>query len=273
MKSIWIILPWVLVPAVASEIRWTASGTVSGTPGAGFSGLAAAGDPVAIELVYETGAVVNARSFIPIGDTIIGRAWFHGPLKLAITVTIGDATWRGEMPEVSGETNVMESSCRDFGGSPDWFKVTLDSARGGTYPAFPQNGAETARSLEIEFRDDAAPADLFFVHQLPDTLSCLPQMTSAKGAVRAGAGAIHFELDPATVRVAQPQVPVTIANLPGGIELTWATEDGKNYRLESTSDLKCWVEEGRFSGDGNPVRDFFNPFPGDSRRFYRVVEN
>ncbi len=59
----------------------------------------------------------------------------------------------------------MVSSCWDGGGSPDRFTVTLDSARGGTFPDFPYTGSETSRALVIEFRDDQVPAGLFTIHQ------------------------------------------------------------------------------------------------------------
>lgn len=262
-----------VVPVSAAEIRWTGSGTVSGVGGAGFAGLATVGDPVDFEMVYDTGMEVSRRSLLQIGDAFAGVAWFHGPANLSIRITIGGSVWEGEMPEVPASTNVMESQCWDFGGNPDWFKTTLDSSRGGTYPVFPYSGEGTTRSLEIQFRDDTSPANLFVIHQLPDGLSCLPQMTTASGAVRAGSDAVTFTLNPATVRVAQPQVPLSIARVEGGIELAWDTEDGKNYRLESTPDLKCWFEEGRFVGDGNPIIDFSNPFGRDPTRFFRVVEN
>ncbi len=261
------------IVASASEIRWTGSGTVSGMSGSGFDGLATAGDPVQIELVYDSGCLVDGRSLLPIGGSLAGRAWFHGAADLSITITVGENSWVGEMPTVGEGTNVMESLCWDPSGTTDWFKVTLDAARGGTFPGFPYGGSETARSLEIEFRDDVSPTGLFSVHQLPNSLSCLPELTSASGAVRAGADSISFTLDLSTVKVAQPGVPLSIARISEGIELIWETENGKNYRLESTPDLKCWIWEGDFLGDGNPISEVFNPFGFDSKRFYRVVEN
>jgi len=194
--------------ANSAEIRWTASGSVSGLSGSGFAGLASVGDPLEITMVYDSAATVAPRSFFNIGAAFYGEAWFHGAAELAITVKIGEKLWRGEMPTVPAGQAVMVTQCWEGGGSPDRFQVTLDTARGGDFPDFPYGGVESSRTLEVEFRDDQSPAALFSIHQLPDTLSCLPEMTSATGAVRAGGDAISFTLDVTTVKVSQPQVPV-----------------------------------------------------------------
>ena len=267
-----LILAALSVSAGSAEIRWPASGSVSGQTGVGFPGSITVGSPVEITMVYDSTTAMSPRSFLNFGSAFFGEAWFYGAAELAITVRIGETLWRGEMPMVPAGQNVMVSSCWDGGGSPDRFTVTLDSARGGTFPDFPYTGLETSRALVIEFRDDQSPAGLFTIHQLPDTLSCLPEMTSASGAVRAGADAILFTLDVSTVKVAQPQVQLSIATENGGIRLTWNTEEGKSYRLDSTANLKCWFEEGKHVGNGNPVHQLLFPFLTNPRRFYRVVE-
>lgn len=276
MKILRILPTLVLLPFCgvnSAEIRWTASGTISGLNGTGFSDFAGIGDPVEITMVYDSATSVNPRSFFSIGAASFGEAWFFGEAGLAITVKIGGNQWRGEMPTVPEGQNVMLTRCWEGGGSPDLFKVTLDSARGGTYPEFPYGGTDSSRSLEIEFRDDQAPANLFAIHQLPGTLSCLHEMTSAWGAVRAGADSIIFTLDISTVKVSQPQVPVSIDPVTGGIRLTWETEDGKSYRLDGTADMKCWFVEGRYTGNGIPIQQILYPFAFNPQRFYRVVED
>jgi hypothetical protein len=104
----------------ASEVRWTARGTVSSLTGAAFAETdVAAGDIVEISLVYDSNSQVNGQSYLPIGEVIAGRAWFHGAVGLGITVKIGDKIWTGEMPNIPSTENVLESVCWDFGGNPD----------------------------------------------------------------------------------------------------------------------------------------------------------
>lgn len=257
----------------AAEVRWTASGTVSTISGTAFSGTGAAtGSAVEIVMVYDSKTEVNGRSYLPIDGAIAGRAWFRGAANLGITVKIGGNTWSGEMPSIPAGVNVMESVCWDFGGNPDWFNVTLDAARGGTFPSFPQAGNETTRALKLEFRDDTTPAELFDVHVLPDSLTNLCAMTSASGAVQAGTSTLAFTLNPATVAVTLPRVPVALNKTVTGIELFWESEFGKTYRIEGTSDLRCWSEEGIEPGNGTLIQRNLTPFATYPKRFYRIVE-
>ena len=274
-------LVWMLMAAVvalaagepvgAAAIGWTASGKVSSVTGSAFTGGVAANDAVQVELSYDSGVQLNGRSYLPINGALAGRAWFQGPADLKITVRIGDKVWSGEMPEIPAGTNVMELLCWDFGGNPDWFNVTLDAARGGNFPSFSLGETESVRSLILEFRDDTSPADLFQVHMLPDSVSQVCQMTSAKGAVNAGASQILFTIDPATVAVSMPGVPVKIAKAPGGVELEWQSEAGKTYRIEGSADLRCWSDDGIIQGTGGIVRATLNPLATLKRRFYRVA--
>jgi hypothetical protein len=257
----------------AAEIRWTARATVSSISGTAFSvpGVAT-GQAVEIEMVYDSNTDVNGRSFLPIESAFAGRAWFYGQADLGITVRIGENTWTGAMPTIAFGTNVMESVCWDFGGNPDWFKVTLDSARGGTFPSFPQSGNELVRALVLEFRDDTSPAELFDIHVLPDSVTNVCAMTSATGSITAGTSTLAFTIDPSSVSVSQPRVPVSIAQVNGGIQLSWESELGKNYRVEGSSDLRCWSQEALQSGNGALRQQLLTPFATYSKRFYRVVE-
>lgn len=257
----------------AAEVRWTAQGTVSSISGAAFSGTGVvSGSAVEIVLVYDSKTEVNGRSYLPIDGAIAGRAWFRGAANLGITVKIGDNTWSGEMPNIPAGVNVMESVCWDFGGSPDSFVVTLDQARGGTFPSFPLSGTETNRALKLEFRDDTTPAELFDVHVLPDSLANVCAMTSASGTVQAGTSILAFTLNPATVNVTLPKVPVALTKTPTGIQLHWESEFGKTYRIEGTSDLRCWSEEGIELGNGTLIQRNLTPFATYPKRFYRIVE-
>lgn len=257
----------------ASEVRWTARGTVSSLSGAAFSATGVVtGHAVEIEMVYDSNTDVNGRSFLPIGSGFAGRGWFYGQANLGITVRIGHNTWNGAMPTIAFGTNVMESVCYDFAGNPDWFKVTLDSARGGTFPSFPQSGNESVRALVLEFRDDTSPAELFDIHVLPDSVTNVCAMTSATGSITAGTSTLAFTIDPSSVSVSQPRVPVSIAQVNGGIQLSWESELGKNYRVEGSSDLRCWSQEALQSGNGALRQQLLTPFATYSKRFYRVVE-
>ena len=150
--------------------------------------------------------------------------------------------------------------------------MTLDQARGGTFPSFPLSGNETNRALKLEFRDDTTPAELFDVHVLPDSLANVCAMTSASGTVQAGTSILAFTLNPATVNVTLPKVPVALTKTPTGIQLHWESEFGKTYRIEGTSDLRCWSEEGIELGNGTLIQRNLTPFATYPKRFYRIVE-
>lgn len=257
----------------AAEIRWTARGTVSTISGAEFSGTGVeVGNPAEFEMVYDSDTSMNPRSFISFGGPIAGVAWFHGAANLRITVRIGVHTWTGEMPDIPSDVSVMESSCWDFGGNPDVFKVTLDAARGGKFPGFPQSGVETALALNLEFRDTTTPAGLFDVHLLPGSLTNVCEMTSASGSIVAGASSIAMTIDPTSVGVSLPQVPVSIAREEGGIQLSWKTQQGKLYRIEGSSDLRCWSNEGVYAGNGEIYQQSLTPFEIHPQRYYRIAE-
>ena len=257
----------------AAEVRWTARGTVSSISGAAFSGTGVvSGSAVEIVMVYDSKTDVEGRSYLPIGGAIAGRAWFSGAANLGITVKIGENTWSGEMPNIPAGVNVMESVCWDLAGNPDWFNVTLDAARGGTFPSFPHAGNETTRALKLEFRDDTSPAELFNVHVLPDSLTNVCAMTSAAGAVLAGTSTLAFTVNPSSVNVTLPKVPVALNKTATGIELFWESETGKSYRIEGTSDLRCWSDEGIRFGNGTLIQQNLTPFATYPKRFYRIVE-
>lgn len=257
----------------AAEIRWTAQGTVSSVSGDAFSSTGVtSGSTVEITMTYDSNALVEPRSYFPIGNAIFGQTWFTGAVNLGITVRAGDNVWTGQMPVVPSTTNVMESACWDFGGSPDLFTVTLDAARGGTFPSFPQAGDESARSLTVAFRDDSSPGDLFDVQVLPNSASNLCAMTSATGSIKAGASTLAFTIDPTKVFVAQPAVPVSVSKTENGIRLDWNTESGKYYRVEGSANLRCWSAEGIFPGSGTSQHQDLTPFATYPTRFYRVVE-
>jgi hypothetical protein len=257
----------------ASEVKWTARGTVTSVSGAAFSGTGTtAGHAVEIVLVYDSNTFVDGRTFLPINGALAGRAWFTGAADLGIHVKIGDNTWSGEMPVVPAGTNVMESVCWDFGGSPDTFVVTLDSARGGSFPSFPHAGNESVRALKLDFRDETSPAELFDVHVLPDSVTKVCAMTKASGSVVAGSSTLSFTLDPSTVHITQPRVPVTLVKDGNSIHLSWQSEVGIAYRIEGSSDLRCWSEEAIQSGNGLVRQQTLTPFATHPKRFYRIVE-
>ena len=257
----------------AAEIRWTARGTVSSVSGSGFSGIGVSVSNTAeFEMVYDSDILIQPRSFLPIGAAIYGTAWFHGTANLRITVKVGGQTWTGEMPEIPSDVDVMELSCWDSGGNPDVFKLNLDAARGGNFPSFPQSGVVTTRALKLEFRDTTSPAELFNVHVLPDSLTKVCEMTSATGSIVAGTSSIAFILDPKSVGATLPQVPVSISREGPGIQLAWKTDPGKTYRIEGSSDLRCWSSEGVFPGTGGIFQQALTPFGIYPKRFYRIAE-
>jgi hypothetical protein len=257
----------------AAEIRWTARGTVSSVSGSGFSGTSAvANAPAEFEMAYDSNMLTTPRSFISFGAAVAGNAWFYGNANLRITIRINGQTWSGQLPIIPSGTSIMESSCWDGGGNPDVFKVTLDSARGGVFPDFPQAGNETSLALGVEFRDSTSPAELFQVHTLPDSLTSVCAMTTATASITSGASIISLTIDPATVNVSLPQVPATIAKTETGIQLSWNTELGKTYRIEGSSDMKCWSYESEFPGTGGTIQESLTPFETYQQRFYRIAE-
>ena len=257
----------------AAEVRWTVRGTVSSISGGAFAGTGVVtGNAVEVVMVYDSQTRVEGRSFLPINGVFAGRAWFTGAANLGITVKIGNHTWSGGIPNIPSGINMMESVCWDLGGNPDWFNVTLDAARGGSFPSFPHTGNEPSRSLKLEFRDDTSPADLFNIHVLPDSLTQVCAMTSATGAVQAGSSILAFTMIPSSVNVTLPRVPVALNKTATGIELLWETKNGKTYRIEGTSDLRCWSDEGIHSGTGTLKQQNFTPFATYPKRFYRIVE-
>ena len=262
-----------IVTLSASEVRWTAQGTVSGLTGSALTGTGVvAGDPVEISLTYDSNALVNVRSIFSVGEGFAGSASFYGTPNLGITVKIRNNVWTGQLPTIGENDHVIESSCRDITGSQDWFRATLDAARGGTFPSFPHTGSETVRALKVEFRDDTAPAELFDVLTLPTSITNLCAMTSATGSVQAGTSAINFAITPSSVRISQPMVPVSIASTGTGIQLSWQTESGQPYRIEGSSNLRCWSTEALETGTGNTLQKTFTPFATNARRFYRIVK-
>ncbi|GAA5478066.1 hypothetical protein Hhel01_01564 [Haloferula helveola] len=260
-----------IATASASEVLWAGKGAVSTVGGTGFTGVAAE-DEVEIQLAYDSDALVDDRSFLVFDGAVAGRAWFYGQVNLAVTVRIGELTWAGTIANIPDGTSIMESVCWDFGGNPDRFTVILDAERGGSFPSFPYSGVESARELKIEFLDSTSPAELFDVHVLPDGVANICEMTSASGSIRAGSDLISFVIDPKSVRVSQPRVPVVLTRTAGGLQFEWETEIGTSYRLESSSDLWCWVIEDTVGGTGLTVQRNLNPFGTYFRRFYRVVE-
>ncbi|MEK7952742.1 hypothetical protein [Luteolibacter soli] len=258
----------------ASEVRWTARGTVSNLTGTVLTGTGVvAGDAVEISMGYDSNTQVVTKSIFPLGDGFAGTAWFYGTPNLEITVKIRNQVWTGQLPTILDTANVMESSCRDYtGGSPDWFRVTLDAARGGTFPSFPQTGSETVRALKLEFRDDTAPATLFNVLTLPTSTTSVCAMTSGTGTVQAGTSAINFSITPSSVQISQPTVPTTISKTATGIRLSWKTVLGKSYRIEGCTNLRCWSSEGEEEGTGSTLTKDFPLSETDTKYFYRVVE-
>jgi len=258
----------------ASEIRWTAHGTVSSLSGAAFSSTdVTAGNDVEIVMAYDSATEVAGRSllFYP-GGAVAGRAWFYGSVNLSITVKIGENTWTGQVPTLTNSMNVMESVCYDFGGPYDWFKVTLDSARGGTFPSYPHTGNESVRALTLEFRADSSPPNLFDVHVLPDSITNLCDMTSATGSIEAGSSLINFTINPSSVSITRPQVQASVSKISDGVQLSWETELGKSYRIEGSSNLRCWSDDGVFPGTGGTLQQNLTPFTLHTRRFYRISE-
>ncbi len=210
-----------------------------------------------------------------IADGLAAFSRLRAPL--GVHAVLGNHDWWYDGPTVEAQlklagVNVMESVCWDFGGNPDWFNVTLDAARGGTFPSFPHTGNETIRALKLEFRDDTSPAELFNVHVLPDSLTQVCAMTSATGAVQAGSSTLAFTLNPSSVSVTLPAVPVSMNKTATGIELFWESEAGKSYRIEGTSDLRCWSDEGFHFGTGSMIQQNLTPFATYPKRFYRIVE-
>ena len=257
----------------AAEIRWTARGTVSSVSGSGFSGTnAITNSPAEFELAYDSNMLTSPRSFISFGAAVTGNAWFYGNANLRVTIRINGQTWSGQLPIIPSGTNIMESSCWDGGGNPDIFRVNLDTARGGVFPEFPQAGSETSLALGMEFRDSTSPAELFQVHTLPDSLSSVCAMTTATASITAGASTISLTIDPATVRVSLPQVPATISKTETGVQLSWNSELGKTYRIEGSSDMKCWAYEAEIPGTGGTIQESLTPFETYQQRFYRIAE-
>lgn len=257
-----------------AEIRWTARGTVSSISGSGFSGTGVSADaPAEIEMVYDSNLLIDPRSHLFFTPTIsTGNAWFHGDANLKITIRISGQIWTGQLPFIPSGVNVMETSCWDGGGNPDVFKVTLDAAHGGAFPDFPQAGSETSLALNVEFRDSISPAELFNIHVLPDSLTNVCAMTTATASIIAGTSNIALSIDPETVNVSLPQVPATLTKTETGIQLSWNTELGKTYRIEGTSDMRCWSYEGVSSGTGGTVQELLMPFETYQQRYYRIAE-
>jgi hypothetical protein len=264
-----------ITAARADEIRWTALGTVTSVEGAGMAGLGiGTGEPVSLEMSYDSGAEVRPLSYLPIGGLVTGKAQFIGDIKLAVEVHAGGHTWRGGLAKTGTVLSVMESDCYDLRGSPDRFNVALTTPSGAAFPEFPPDGPQGDHEIRVEIADTSAPAELFEIHRLPDSVTDTSHVTSASGLVRAGGEAIRFEFDPATVRVSGPPVAAEIARTATGVSVSWATVEDKFYRLEESGDFYTWEFVLARAGTGGVVSVDLQPFDEHPiERYYRVFED
>jgi hypothetical protein len=67
-------------------------------------------------------------------------------------------------------------------------------------------------------------------------------------------------------------VPAIISKTETGVRLDWNTESGKFYRIEGSTNLRCWSTEGEYPGSGASMHQDFTPFATYPTRFYRIVE-
>jgi hypothetical protein len=149
---------FLLPPARANEVVWTATGTVTSSIGAGFTPLATVGQPVEIELHYDDDAPAEPLA-IGVFPGLFIRQEYRQDVNIDLRVTIGGSMWRGTLgtgSEASGTPYTIEVEDFEVGpGTTDLFKVRTDASDGASFSSFPggaQGPGGAGNSIELEFR-------------------------------------------------------------------------------------------------------------------------
>ncbi|MDP0491531.1 MAG: hypothetical protein Q7Q71_10810 [Verrucomicrobiota bacterium JB023] len=270
-------LSLVSVLAEAETITWSGQGEVSEITGNAFGTLAENGGTVSIEVSYSSEAnelPVNFLQF-PAGSRN-GSTRFVGDINLMVNIRIGDSEWTGTLPTASASSEALFSDCWDSVANPtanlpDIFEVNLSTAADASFPSFPLVTEESVMAMNLEFRDETTPSDLFTIQTLPDSLTKVSSMTSADGQIVAGSSRVSFTIDPDTVTIREPQESITLRRNEEGYELAWLGESGKGYRIDTSSNLRDWTRSANRIGADEEITIAVTPDESGTPRFYRVV--
>jgi hypothetical protein len=257
------------LPLLGGDIRWSATGTVDTVAGTGLS--ATAGDPVSIKFSYDRGATEHVVTWIP-GS--YSKIHYYGPVNLTMEVEIGANSWSASLPHSPTGALYVEANSGFL--ITDLFRVTAAAADSATFSPFPHTGADGARSIQVTLRDTHEQSLFLIPRSYPDESASVASITDGSGSVKAGGDAIHFTIDPASVRVTtdEPKFPLAIKRTLAGIELRWPTEAGKYYTVQQGDSISSWEEYGIYPGSGADIVIVLNPFDEHpERRFYRVISN
>ena len=269
----------------AAEVKWTGSGRVQFVRGADFLKVAAADDPVSIELSYDNAGQGQVfRQLFDLSDQLFWQQEeYYAAIDVDLRITIGGNTWHGTLASgAEGPPYSIEvQDVRVAGDTVDFFKVTVAEEDGGTFPSFPGGAALGANpSLRVEFRDASTTAGApDYLHSTD--LECVSQsftrISEARGSISSGAGQlINFTIDPASIQTRLVDVEVldlkkvTYDNEFDEVALTWASTPGKFYVIEYLADDLCWREKSSVFAVSTETTWVVLPF-GDSE-LYRVVE-
>lgn len=259
------------------EVRWTVEGAVTSVVGAGFPSPVAVGEAVEVEMSYTSEVQTRGLSLttFPAGSRN-GTGRFYGDINLTITVRMGSEVWSAVLPTVPDSLNAFYSDCWDSVANPaamltEFIEAELTEADGADFTRFSFSGPQANRSLSLEFRDSVYPTDFLSIQIPPNSLTKVSAMTAGTGQVAAGGSRFTFSLDPATLAIREPQVDVALVRGEADLNLTWATESGSFYRVDSSENLRDWTFFRGVSGTGQEATRTVTPSGEEPKRFFRVV--
>jgi hypothetical protein len=267
-------LACLVLPAIATDIRWTAAGTVTSV-GSGFA--AGVGDPVSVKFSYDSGATPRGIRFLQFSSATFAEAEFCNAISLIMEVTIGTQVWSGRVSASppSGTLALVTEAWEGGDISAEKFTVLASSTDAGVFEPFPYTGSTPERSIQVMLTDATSPYAFLTPLVLPGADTPVGEITAGSGYVAAGADRIDFTIHPASVTVVgiEPAFALKLTTTPTGIELRWPSVVGTNYRLEEGDTLADWEPYSTYPGTGAEIVVPMEPFTDHPRqRFYRVVK-
>lgn len=266
-------------PAHATEVVWTAQGTVDFSFG-GVSALAPVEESVQIEFSYD-----DSAERVPVSGltNVFDRVEYRTAVNLRVAVTIGDNTWEGSV--VSGPAGGSRTlELIDFHiGCPDdckdAFFVLLTSAEEAEFATFPGLSGDN-KAMNLTFRaegpDEGEP---FFLTS--DQLRCVAAgveaITKASGSVTDGEEAFSFSIDPKSIRtkrVEDRSLSITSISYENEeVTITWPTKPGCSYAVQYLDEDGCWQELfGIFALEEEASETFFpRGFELPKTQLYRIA--
>lgn len=260
------------LPALATNIQWSAAGTVSTVSG-GFA--VAVGDPVTVRFSYDSAPTLKTISefMFPTGAV----CEFCDAIALVMEVSIGTQVWSGRVPTSppDGTLALTTEAWNSSGLSSEKFTILASSADAGSFAPFPYTGTIPDRSIQVVLTDATPPYGFLTPKVLPKTDTAVSEITAGSGFVAAGTDRINFSLSPASVTVigVEPAFALKVTQTTTGFELRWPSVIGKSYRLEEGDTLADWQPYNTYPGTGAEIVVALEPFTAHPQRhFYRVVK-